>query len=573
MDNKNLDHLRHSAAHLLGAAVLEIWPQVKLTLGPAIEDGFYYDFDLGEEKVSENDFDRIEQKMHELVKSWKGFEKIELSEAEAKKKFSGNHYKLELIKEIVGKEEKITVYKSGEFSDLCRGGHCLHPSSDLKHFKLLSIAGAYWRGSEENKMLTRIYGTIFPTKEELEKRLWQLEEAKKRDHKKLGPHFDLFHFQSEAPGMPFWHPRGMVLRNMLLQFSRKIQARYQYKEVQAPNLLDVEIFKKSGHWDHYKDNMFFTEGWGERQFALRPMDCPGTIQIYKFTPKSYKDLPLRFSEYGTVTRNEKSGELNGLFRVAQITQDDAHIFVRQDQIKDIVKETMKLSEEIYKVFKIPYKVYLSTRPDDFMGEIKTWDKAEESLREAIVEQKIPLLIKEKDGAFYGPKIDYQLEDSLGRTWQCATIQLDFQMPSVFDLNYIGEDGKEHRPVMIHRTIMGSIERFIGILVEHYAGAFPLWLAPVQVAVLPISDKFIDYSRRVKEELEKNQIRVELNSDSKTLGGKIRESTLQKVPYMVIIGDKEEKSSSISVRAREGKESSADINKFINQLKSQIENFS
>lgn len=574
MDSKNLDNLRHSCAHLLAAAVLEIWPGAKLTLGPPIEDGFYYDVDFGAQKISEEDFAKIEQRMHKLVKNWKSFERKELSEKEAKKQFKGNEYKEELINKIVGRGEKITVYKAGGFVDLCRGGHSDRPDRELKHFKLLTIAGAYWRGDEKNKMLTRIYGTAFPSKEELDKHLWRLEEAKKRDHKKLGPQLDLFHLQSEAPGMPFWHPNGMILRNILLQFSKDIQAEYRYKEVQAPNLLDVEVFKKSGHWDHYKDKMFFSEGWDERQFALRPMDCPGTIQIYKSAPKSYKDLPLRLSEYGTVTRNEKSGELNGLFRVAQITQDDAHIFVRNDQIKEIVKETMKLSEEIYKVFKIPYKVYLSTRPDDYMGDLKTWDEAEKNLKEAMKEQGIAPLIKEKDGAFYGPKIDYQLEDSLGRTWQCATIQLDFQMPSVFDLNYVAEDGKEHRPVIIHRTIMGSIERFIGILIEHYGGVFPLWLAPQQVAILPISDKFQPYGLKIREQLVKKHLRAEVNVDNKTLGAKIREATLQKIPYLVIIGEKEEKANVISVRTREGKDQGQiTTSEFINKLKSQIENFS
>ena len=574
MDNKKLDNLRHSCAHLLAAAVLKIWPGAKLTLGPPIEDGFYYDIDFGEVSVTEADFPKIEQKMHELVKEWRSFEKKEQSEKEAMRQFKGNEYKAEIIREIVDRGEKISVYKAGSFEDLCRGGHCDQPDKELRHFKLLSIAGAYWRGSEKNKMLTRIYGTAFPSKEELEKYLWRLEEAKKRDHKKLGPQLDLFHFQSEAPGMPFWHPNGMILRNTLLQFSKDIQTRYGYKEVQAPNLLDIKVFKKSGHWDHYKDKMFFSEGWGERQFALRPMDCPGTIQIYKFSPKSYKDLPLRLSEYGTVTRNEKSGELNGLFRVAQITQDDAHIFARQDQIKDIVKETMRLSEEIYKVFKIPYRVYLSTRPDDYMGDLKSWNEAEKSLKEAMKEQGLPRIIKEKDGAFYGPKIDYQLEDSLGRTWQCATIQLDFQMPSVFDLNYVGEDGKEHRPVIIHRTIMGSIERFIGILTEHYAGSFPLWLSPRQTAILPISDKFQSYSLKIREQLIKNGFRAEVNLDNKTLGAKIREATLQKIPYLVIIGEKEEKDNVISVRTREGKdERQIALTEFINKLKSKIENFS
>lgn len=578
MDKNYLENLRHSCAHLLAAAVMKLWPDAKRTIGPSIENGFYFDFDFGDTKISDADLPKIEKEMRKLLVGWKGFERSELSTEDAKKEYPGNEFKHELIDEFSKKGETLTFYTSGEYSDLCRGGHCEHPDKELQHFKLLSLAGAYWRGSEKNKMLTRIYGTCFSTKDELEKYLWQLEEAKKRDHKKLGSQLDLFHFQSEAPGMPFWHPKGMVLRNVLLQFSRDIQAKYHYKEVQAPNLLDVSLFKKSGHWDHYKDNMFFAQGWGDRQFALRPMDCPGTIQIYNFSPKSYKDLPVRFSEYGTVTRNEKSGELNGLLRVAQITQDDAHIFARPDQIKEVVKETMRLSEELYSVFKIPHKAYLSTRPDDYMGELDTWNKAEESLREAMKEQDIPLLVKEKDGAFYGPKIDYQLEDSLGRTWQCGTIQLDFQMPSVFDLNYMGDDGKKHRPVIIHRTIMGSLERFIGILVEHYAASFPLWLAPVQVAILPISDTFLEHAKKVCDTLIEKGIRAELNTTAESIGKKIRSATLQKVPYMGIIGGKEEESHKVdkvykvSVRTREGRDlglQSLEI--FINTLKTTIEN--
>lgn len=553
-EGKSLDNLRHSCAHLLAAAVLELWPETKLAIGPPIEDGFYYDFEF-KQPISESDFSSIEKKMLTLLKDWHNFERIVVSNSEAKQQWSNNPYKQEIIDELAQKVEQISFYKSGNFVDLCRGGHIANPATELQHFKLLSIAGAYWRGDKNNPMLTRIYGTCFPTKKELDHFLWQREEAKKRDHKKIGPAMDLFHLQSEAPGMPFWHSKGMILRNELLKFSRDIQHRYNYIEIQAPNLLAVEIFKKSGHWDHYKENMFFTTGWGDKKYALRPMDCPGTIQIYKFHKHSYRELPLRMAEYGTVTRNEKSGELNGLLRVAQITQDDAHIFLREDQIRTIVQETMQLVEEIYRPFNLEYHVYLSTRPGDYMGELTTWNKAEGALKEAILAQKIKLLLKEKDGAFYGPKIDYQLRDSLGRMWQCATIQLDFQMPTVFNLTYAGEDGNEHRPVIIHRTVMGAIERFIGILIEHFAGAFPVWLHPVQVKILPVSDKYINYGSRVGERIREKipSIRLEVDNSAETLGNKIRKAQTEKVPYMIIVGANEEKNNSVNLRLRTGEE--------------------
>jgi len=578
MSNNQLGNLRHSCAHLLAAAVKGLYPGAHNAIGPSIENGFYQDFDMGKWAISEADLLKIEKRMREMLKKWGPFEEKEVSVDQALKDFADNPYKVELIKDFAKEGKKITENDPGDFLDLCKGGHSNNPKVELKNFKLLSVAGAYWKGDEKKKMLTRIYGTLFPTKEELDKYLWQQVEAKKRDHRKLGAELDLFHFQSEAPGMPFWHPKGVVIRNELLQFSRKIQKKYNYLEVQAPNLLAVDLFKKSGHWNHYKENMFFSKGWGNKEYALRPMDCPGTIQIYKSHPHSYKELPLRLSEYGTVTRNEKSGELNGLFRVAQITQDDAHIFMREDQIQENVLETMRLAEEIYSAFRIPYKVYLSTRPDDFMGDIKVWNNSEASLKKAIEKQGLPLLLKEKDGAFYGPKIDYQLEDSLGRTWQCGTIQIDFQMPKVFELEYTGVNGNAYRPVINHRTIMGSIERFVGILIEHYAGAFPLWLSPVQVSVLPISEKQIEYTKKVREQLESSGLRVELNSENKTIGAKIRESTLQKIPYMVIIGEREVESlkskvHQVSVRSREGKDLGLmNINEFITKLKSQIEKF-
>lgn len=549
----NLDNLRHSCAHLLAAAVKNIWPGTHNAIGPAIENGFYQDFDFGDRQISESDFPAIEQRMRELLKTWGAFVEKEVTLAQARKDFAANPYKLELLEEFAREGKKITENDPGGFLDLCKGGHSGNPKDDLKHFKLLSIAGAYWRGNEKNKMLTRIYGTCFPTKEELDHYLWQQEEAKKRDHRKLGKELDLFHFQSEAPGIPFWHPKGLIIRNELLNFSREVQKSYGYKEVQTPIMLDVEIFKQSGHWDHYRNDMFFTD-YEKRTLALKPMNCPGMIQIYKSTPKSYRDLPLYLSEYGLITRKEKSGELNGMFRVMQATQDDAHLFIAQDGIAESLQSLISLVNDIYKVFGVKFKAYLSTRPDDFMGEITTWDLAEKTLKEAMINAGLELLLKEKDGAFYGPKIDYQLEDSMGRTWQCATLQLDFQMPSTFDLEYVDKDGTTKRPVMIHRTIIGSFERFMGIIIEHYAGAFPVWLSPVQVAILPISDKHSEYAYDMVQKLKDKNIRVEVNDKNEPLNARIRDAQMQKIPYILVVGDKEIEAKTVSVRKRGQKDS-------------------
>ena len=579
-ENDHLYKLRHSAEHVLHQAAKELYPSIHLAMGPATDDGFYFDFDSSPEgreavTITDGDFKSIEKRMRYIINKNLPITRHEISADEARKLFADNPYKQEWIEKAESLGELITIYWTGEpnakgsMVDLCAGPH-VDSTGEIKAFKLLTMAGAYWHGDEKNKMLTRIYGTAFESKEDLEKYLWQLEEAKKRDHKKLGPQLDYFHFQSEAPGMPFWHPKGMVLRNSLFEFSRKIQSQYDYKEIQAPNLLDIELFKKSGHWDHYKDNMFFTEGMGKKQYALRPMDCPGTIQIYNVRPRSHKDLPLRLSEYGTVTRKEKSGELNGLFRVAQITQDDAHIFVTPDNIQDIVVETMKLAKEIYEVFGISFKIYLSTRPDNYMGDLNVWNAAEESLKNAIEEQGVPLLLKEKDGAFYGPKIDYQLEDSLGRTWQCGTSQLDFQMPEVFDLHYVGDDGNQHRPVIIHRTIMGSIERFIGILMEHYAGAFPLWLSPEQVTIIPIAERHREAAQAIATKLQDINVRFELDDKALSMQKKIRNAQQSKVNYMLILGDTEVESGEVNVRSRDGSTENMSVEGFIQKVQNEIE---
>ncbi len=578
-DQDHLYKLRHSAEHVLHQAVKELYPSIHLAMGPATDDGFYFDFDSSPEgreavTITEADFKSIEKRMRYIINKNLPITRHEISVDEARKLFADNPYKQEWIEKAEKLNEPITIYWTGEpnakgsMVDLCAGPH-VDSTGEIKAFKLLTMAGAYWHGDEKNKMLTRIYGTAFESKEDLEKYLWQLEEAKKRDHKKLGPQLDYFHFQSEAPGMPFWHPKGMILRNSLFEFSRQIQAQYDYKEIQAPNLLDIELFKKSGHWDHYQDNMFFTEGIGKKQYALRPMDCPGTIQIYNFRPRSHKDLPLRLAEYGTVTRKEKSGELNGLFRVAQITQDDAHIFITPEKIQDIVVETMKLAKEIYEVFGISFKIYLSTRPDDYMGDLTIWNAAEESLKNAIKEQGVPLLLKEKDGAFYGPKIDYQLEDSLGRTWQCGTIQLDFQMPEVFDLHYVGDDGNQHRPVIIHRTIMGSIERFIGILMEHYAGAFPLWLSPEQVTIIPIAERHRQAAQAIATKLQDINVRFELDDKALSMQKKIRNAQQSKVNYMLILGDKEVESGEVNVRMRDGSTQNLSVEACIQKVQNEI----
>jgi threonyl-tRNA synthetase len=595
--NNNLEILRHSAAHILAAAVLEMFPEAKFGIGPAIENGFYYDFDLPRTLIPE-DLPLLEEKMREIIKANYPFEKQEIDVKKASDLFkkAKQDYKVELIKDLekastssanknkyslsnppAGGASKgkttVTLYKTGPFVDLCLGPHIDSTSEiNLDAFKLTKISGAYWKGSEKNKMLQRIYGTAWQTKEDLKKYLQMLEEAGKRDHRKLGKELDLFSFHDIAPGMPFFHPKGSIIYNELKNFWLETQNEFEYDIVLCPSMLDISIWKKSGHWDHYKDDMYFIKAEKkEKEYALRPMDCPGAITIYNTSLKSYRDLPLRYAEPGLITRKEKSGQLGGLFRVQQFIQDDAHIFIAESQIENEIKNVIALVDKIYKPFGLEYKAYLSTRPDNFMGDIETWNKAESGLKKILKDiYGNNYDLKEKDGAFYGPKIDYQLKDAIGRTWQCATIQLDFQMPQKFSCKYIDNQGAEKMPVLIHRTIMGSFERFMGILIEHYAGAFPLWLSPIQVEIIPVSEKFLGYAEKIEKQLKENNIRVSLNRADETLGKKIREAQKQKINYMLIIGEKEQSSETIAVRERaKGDSGTMKVEEFIKKISQEI----
>jgi len=578
MENK-LDILRHSAAHILAAAVLEMFPEAKFAIGPNIEDGFYYDFDLPRTLIPE-DLALLEEKMRAIVERDFTFEKSEVDSKEAIKLFkkAGQPYKVELIEDLAKNEgaEKVSLYKSGPFVDLCRGPH-IDSTGKMKPdaFKLLKISGAYWRGSEKNKMLQRIYGTAWESKKDLAAYLNRLEEAAKRDHRKIGKDQDLFSFHDVAPGMPFFHPKGTIIYNLLKNFWVEAQKEFGYDNILCPSMLDVTIWKKSGHWDHYKDDMYFVKaGEDEKEYALRPMDCPGAILIYNNSLHSYRELPLRYAEPGLITRKEKSGQLNGLLRVQQFVQDDAHIFLTEEQIEQEVKNVINLINKMYAPFGMKYKAYLSTRPDDYMGDIKSWEKAENALKNILDEiyGADNYGLKEKDGAFYGPKIDYQLEDAIGRTWQCATIQLDFQMPEKFGCRYIDNEGKEQRPVMIHRTILGSFERFMGILIEHYAGAWPAWLAPEQVWLLPIGEKHADYANSVAEKLRAAGIRVAVKNESDTIGKKIRAGEQQKIPYLLVVGDKEIAADSVAARQRgKGDLGAMKVEEFVEKIKEEIDN--
>jgi len=546
-DPRALEVLRHSTAHIMAQAVKRLYPEAKLAIGPAIDNGFYYDFDV-EKPFSPAELEKITAEMEKIVEEDYPFERIEISREDAIKFFEekGEQYKVELIKDLPV-DAPITLYKQGDFVDLCLGPHI--PSTKLvKAFKLMSVAGAYWRGSEKNKMLQRIYGTSFFKKKDLDEYLYRLEEAVKRDHRKLGKELDLFSIQEEGPGFPFFHPKGMVIRNELEAFWRKEHIKRGYQEIKTPIILSEELWRQSGHWDHYKENMYFTK-IDDHDYAIKPMNCPGSILVYRTKLHSYRDLPIRIAELGLVHRHELSGVLHGLMRVRCFTQDDAHIFMLPSQIKEEILGVIDLIDDFYKTFGFEYHVELSTKPEKAMGSDEIWEMATSALENALQEKGMDYKINEGDGAFYGPKIDFHLQDCLGRTWQCGTIQLDFQMPEKFDLTYIGEDGQKHRPVMIHRVVFGSIERFIGILTEHYAGAFPLWLAPVQVKILPITDKVKEYAEKLKDELFRLGIRVELDSRNEKIGYKIREAQLEKVPYMVIIGEKEANNESVSVRSR------------------------
>lgn len=561
--------IRHTASHVLAQAVKRLYPDAKLAIGPAIDDGFYYDFDR-EGGFTPEDLEKLEAEMAKIVKENLPIKPFVLPRAEAIKfmKEEGEPYKVELIEDLP-EEETISFYQQGEFVDLCAGPHIMY-TKGVKAFKLTSIAGAYWRGSEKNKMLTRIYGTAFANKTDLESYLAMMEEAKKRDHRKLGKELGLFMFAEEGPGFPFFLPKGMTLKNTLIDYWREIHYRDGYQEVSTPIILSRKLWENSGHWDHYKDNMYTTV-IDEEDYAVKPMNCPGGMLVYKNQPHSYRDLPLKVGELGLVHRHEKSGQLHGLMRVRCFTQDDAHIFMRDDQIEDQIKGVTKLINEVYTQFGFEYFVELSTRPEDSMGSDEDWEMATNGLKKALEDMGLDYIVNEGDGAFYGPKIDFHLRDSLGRTWQCGTIQLDFQMPQRFDLEYTAEDGSKKRPIMIHRVCFGSIERFIGILIEHFAGKFPVWLAPVQVKVIPVSEKSMDYATGVYEKLKAAGIRTELDHKDEKVGYKIRQAQLEKVPYMLVLGEKEAAEGAITVRSRDkGDLGAAGLDGFIEDIKRMIE---
>ena len=561
--------IRHTASHVLAQAVKRLYPETKLAIGPAIDDGFYYDFDR-EGGFTPEDLEKLEAEMKKIIKENIPLKPFVLPRDEAIKLMQekGEPYKVELIEDLP-EEETISFYQQGDCTDLCAGPHIMY-TKGVKAFKLTSIAGAYWRGSEKNKMLTRIYGTAFANKEDLENYLTMLEEAKKRDHRKLGKELGLFMFTEEGPGFPFFLPKGMTLKNTLIDYWREIHLRENYQEVSTPVILSRKLWETSGHWDHYKDNMYTTV-IDEEDYAIKPMNCPGGMLVYKSQPRSYRDLPLRVGELGLVHRHEKSGQLHGLMRVRCFTQDDAHIFMTQEQITEEIKNVTRLINEVYTLFGFEYFVELSTRPEDSMGSDEDWELATNGLRNALEEMGLDYIVNEGDGAFYGPKIDFHLRDSIGRTWQCGTIQLDFQLPQRFEAEYVAEDGTKKRPIMIHRVCFGSIERFIGILIEHFAGKFPVWLAPVQVKVIPVSEKSMEYATGVYEKLRAAGIRTELDHKDEKVGYKIRQAQLEKVPFMLVLGEKEAAEGAITVRSRDkGDLGSAQLDEFIADVKKMVE---
>ena len=568
-DPEGLAALRHTASHVMAQAIKRLWPETKLAIGPSIADGFYYDIDR-DEPVTSDDLAKIEAEMKKIIKEALPLERFELPRAEAIElmKEKNEPYKVELIEDLP-EDAIISFYKQGEFTDLCAGPHLMNTKEVGKAFKLMNIAGAYWRGSEKNKMLTRIYATAFAKKEDLEAYVTMMEEAKKRDHRKLGKELGLFMMSDAGPGFPFFLPKGMILKNTLLDYWREIHKKAGYVEISTPIILNRSLWETSGHWDHYKNNMYTTVIDGE-DYAIKPMNCPGGVLVYASEPRSYRDLPLRMGELGIVHRHEKSGQLHGLMRVRCFTQDDAHIFMTPEQIRDEIKNVAGLINQVYSLFGFKYHVELSTRPEDSMGSDEDWELATSSLQGALDDLGLDYVINEGDGAFYGPKIDFHLVDAIGRTWQCGTIQLDFQLPQRFELEYIGADGEKHRPIMIHRVCFGSIERFIGILIEHFAGAFPTWLAPVQVKVLPISEKYEEYAKSVKAALDAADIRAEIDLRSEKIGYKIREAQGQKIPYMLVVGQKEQADGTVSVRSRfKGDEGAEDLNVFIANIKAEI----
>ncbi len=538
----------HTAAHVLAQAVKRLYPDTKCAIGPAIVQGLYYDFAFSFPFTAER-LAEVEQEMAKIVKESLPLQRFTAERAEALRLMEerGEDYKVELIHDLP-KDAQISFYRQGEYIDLCAGPHVSNTCL-IKAFKLTAVAGAYWRGSEKNEMLTRIYGTAFPKNAELQAYLHQQEEAKRRDHRKLGKELSLFALLDEGPGFPFFLPKGMTLKNLLIDYWRKIHRREGYVEISTPIMLTRNLWETSGHWDHYRENMYTTT-IDDKEFAVKPMNCPGGMLVYQLEPRSYRDLPMRIGELGLVHRHEKSGQLHGLMRVRCFTQDDAHIFMREDQVKEEIKGVVRLIDEVYAKFGFKYHVELSTRPENSIGEDHEWELATDALREALEEMQLDYVVNEGDGAFYGPKIDFHLEDSIGRTWQCGTIQLDFQLPQRFGAEYVGADGEKHRPIMIHRVVFGSIERFIGILIEHYAGKFPVWLSPVQAKILPISEGYLPYASEVMKQLEEQGVRCELDSRNEKIGFKIREARLDRVPYMIIIGNQEKESGTISVRSRE-----------------------
>lgn len=546
-DPEGLFTLRHTASHVMAQAIQHLFPGVKFAIGPAIDDGFYYDLD-SDHVFSQEDFAAIEKEMSKIAKENIPLVKKVLPRDEALQYFKdkGQDYKVMLIEDLP-EEETISLYEQGDFTDLCAGPH-LKSTGKVKTFKLMTVAGAYWRGDSKNKMLQRIYATAFFSKEDLNHYLFVRAEAEKRDHRKLGKQLDLFSFHEEGPGFPFFHPKGMILRNKLMDYERELFKEFGYVEIMTPVILSKKLWLQSGHWDHYKENMYFTQ-IDDEDYAIKPMNCPGGILFFKTQQRSYRDLPMRVGEFGLVHRHELKGALHGLFRVRCFTQDDAHIFMTQEQMKDEVIKCMAMYQKMYGVFGLEYHVELSTRPENSMGSDELWEISTNALREAIETAGVPYQINEGDGAFYGPKLDFHVQDSLGRTWQCGTIQMDMQLPERFDVNYIGEDGEKHRAVMLHRAGYGSLERFIGILIEHYAGAFPTWIAPVQVKIIPVTDKNLEYAKSVAAAMSESDIRVEVEEANETLGYKIRKAQMEKVPYMIIVGDQEMKGHTISVRSR------------------------
>jgi threonyl-tRNA synthetase len=569
LETNSLDILNHSCSHIMASAIKKLFPEVKFAIGPSIKNGFYYDIDPDHKIITPEDLPVIEKEMSKIIKENIKFIRSEITKSEALKLFKGSTYKVELISDI--KDPFVSIYTTGDFIDLCAGPH-IESTGKVGAFKLLTIAGAYWRGNEKNKMLTRIYGTAFYNKEDLKNYLEKLEKAKRSDHRIIGKDLELFSFHDEAPGFPFFHPKGMIIQNAILDYWRKEHQLEGYEEIRTPIILSNELWRTSGHWDHYKDNMYFVQ-IDEYEYAIKPMNCPGAILIYKSNQHSYREFPIKYAELGIVHRHEKSGVLHGLFRVRNFTQDDAHIFCLENQLKDEIVKIMNLIDRMYRVFGFnDYYIELSTRPAERIGSDDMWDKAESALKAVIESKNLDYKINEGEGAFYGPKIDFHIKDCLDRTWQCATIQLDFAMPEKFDIEYMGEDNARHRPVMVHRVVLGSLERFIGILIEHYSGNLPPWLAPVQVVVLPISEKFYDYAAKAFNTLKDKGYRIEMDNRVESLGKKIRQSELRKIPYMIIVGEKEEQTDSITIRKKIGEDiKNISLNAFIEMLDDVVKN--